>query len=348
MTVEWLYAAAAVVAFVTALLVTPRIRTLATHVGVLDRVDERRMHVEPTPRMGGLAVYLGFAFALFVTVGIALNVNGTFKPADIHNFLGLLFGGTLIAMVGVWDDVMGMRPRSKFLAQIVVTIVSMIYGFHVDGFKVPFTDQYVDLPAWIDYPLTLVWYLGMMNAINFLDGLDGLLAGVTAISGFFLVAIAIGHGHVVAALLLCALIGSTLGFLPFNFNPAKIFLGDTGSLFIGYVFATVSIIITAKVAVAVSLIVPLIALAVPVVDTAAAIFRRARAGKRITEADRGHFHHVLIFRFGLNVRQAVLLIYAVSFVLGAVAYLLSGPVHAKVAVRPAATHVVTAAKADNE
>jgi UDP-GlcNAc:undecaprenyl-phosphate GlcNAc-1-phosphate transferase len=340
--IEWLYAAAAIVACVTALLVTPRIRALAAHVGVLDTADDRRMHVEPTPRIGGLAVFLGFAFALFATVGFALNVPGMFHRSEIHSFLGLLFGGTLIAMVGVWDDVMGMRPRSKFLAQIVVSVISMIYGFHIDGFKVPFADRYVVLPPWIDYPLTLFWYLGMMNAINFLDGLDGLLAGVTAISGFFLVAIAIAHGHTVAALVLCALIGSTLGFLPYNFNPARIFLGDTGSLFIGYVFATVSVIITAKVAVTVSLIVPLVALALPVLDTAAAIFRRARAGKRITEADRGHFHHLLIFRFGLNVRQAVLLIYAVSFVLGAVAYLLSGPVHTHVAEHSAPTHVVTA------
>jgi UDP-GlcNAc:undecaprenyl-phosphate GlcNAc-1-phosphate transferase len=182
----------------------------------------------------------------------------------------------------------------------------------------------VNLPPYVDYPITLVWYLGMMNAINFLDGLDGLLAGVTAISGMFLFAIASAHGHVGAALVLCALVGGALGFLPYNFNPAKIFLGDTGSLLIGYVFATVSLLITAKIAVTVSLLVPLVALALPVVDTAAAIFRRFRAGKAITEADRGHFHHILVFRFGLNVRQAVLLIYAVSFLLGMAAYLLSG------------------------
>jgi UDP-GlcNAc:undecaprenyl-phosphate GlcNAc-1-phosphate transferase len=151
-----------------------------------------------------------------------------------------------------------------------------------------------------------------------------LLSGVTAISGAFLVVIALGYGHAVAALVLCALVGGALGFLPYNFYPAKIILGDTGSLFIGYVFATVSIIITAKVAVAVSLLIPLIALALPVVDTAAAIFRRARAGKSVTEGDRRHFHHILVFDLGLNVRQAVLLIYVVCFVLGALAFVLSG------------------------
>ena len=311
-------------AFVTAFLATPQICKLALKVGVLDEVDERRMHVEPKPRIGGIAVYLALATALFVTIGFALHTTLFHSANDTQDFFGLLFGGTLIMLVGVWDDVMGMRPRNKFVAQVVVAVISMIYGFHIPGFEIPGTDRYVNLPFWIDYPVTLVWYLGMMNAINFLDGLDGLLAGVTAISGLFLFAIASAHGHVGAALVLCALVGGALGFLPYNFSPAKIFLGDAGSLFIGYVFATVSLLITAKIAVTVSLLVPLVALALPVLDTAAAILRRFRAGKAITEADRGHFHHILVFRFGLGVKQAVLLIYAVSFLLGAAAYVLSG------------------------
>jgi UDP-GlcNAc:undecaprenyl-phosphate GlcNAc-1-phosphate transferase len=319
-----LYFLALGTAFVTALFATPQVRKLALKVGVLDAVGDRRMHTEPKPRIGGIAVYLGLVFALFVAIGFALHTTLFHSANDTQDFFGLLFGGTLIMLVGVWDDIMGMRPRNKFLAQIVVAIVSMVYGFHIPGFEIPGSGKYVNLPPYVDYPVTLVWYLGMMNAINFLDGLDGLLAGVTAISGIFLFAIASAHGHVGAALVLCALVGGALGFLPYNFNPAKIFLGDTGSLFIGYVFATVSLLVTAKIAVTVSLLVPLVALALPVVDTAAAIFRRFRAGKAITEADRGHFHHILVFRFGLNVKQAVLLIYAVSFVLGMAAYLLSG------------------------
>jgi UDP-GlcNAc:undecaprenyl-phosphate GlcNAc-1-phosphate transferase len=319
-----LYLLALATAFVTALLATPQVRKLALKVGVLDAVGDRRMHTEPKPRIGGIAVYLALVFALFVVIGFALHTTLFHSANDTQDFFGLLFGGTLIMLVGVWDDIMGMRPRNKFLAQIVVAIVSMVYGFHIPGFEIPGSGKYVNLPPYVDYPITLIWYLGMMNAINFLDGLDGLLAGVTAISGIFLFAIASAHGHVGAALVLCALVGGALGFLPYNFNPAKIFLGDTGSLLIGYVFATVSLLITAKIAVTVSLLVPLVALALPVVDTAAAIFRRFRAGKAITEADRGHFHHILVFRFGLNVKQAVLLIYAVSFVLGLAAYLLSG------------------------
>jgi len=324
-TLGWLFFCAASIAALTALLVTPLVRRLASHVGVVDHPGERRMHVEPKPRIGGLAVYMGFSFALFAMVGFALRSTHFYHDAgDIHDLLGMLFGGTLIMIVGLWDDIMQMRPRSKLIAQTVVAGISMLYGFIIPGFEIPFTREYVNLSPLVGVPLTLVWYLGMMIAINFLDGLDGLLAGVTAISGLFLFAIAVGHGHLVAALVLAALSGAALGFLPYNFNPAKIILGDTGSLFIGYIFATVSIIITAKVAVTVSLLVPLVALAVPVVDTAAAIVRRTRAGRKITEADRSHFHHVLVFHFGLNVRQAVLLIYAVSLVLGAIAFAISG------------------------
>jgi UDP-GlcNAc:undecaprenyl-phosphate GlcNAc-1-phosphate transferase len=319
----------------TSLLATPCVRALALKAGVVDPVDERRMHDQPKPRIGGLAIYLAFAFALFVAIGIALKFSPTIfhKADDIHDILGLLFGGTMILVVGLWDDVMGMRPRDKFVAQVVVAVISMSYGFLISGFEVPFTHLYVNVPIWIGVPLTIIWYLGMMNALNFLDGLDGLLTGVACISGLFLFAIAVGHGQLVPALVLGALVGGTLGFLPYNFSPAKIILGDTGSLFIGYLFATVSIIVTAKVAITVSLLVPLVALAVPVVDTAVAIWRRVRAGKSIAEADRGHLHHILVFRFGLNVKQAVLLIYVVSFALGAAAYVLSGGLaHVRVAI----------------
>jgi len=332
--IEWLYVLAIVVAALTSAFATPRVRRMARQIGVLAAGGDRDMHTEPKPRIGGIAVYLGFAFALFVAFGVGTSTRAYFHRAqDLHALLGLLFGSTLIMLVGVWDDVMGMRPRAKFLAQIVVALVSMGYGFVIDGFDMPFDlggITYVNLPFYVAYPVTLVFYLGMMNAINFLDGLDGLLSGVTAISGLFLAAIALAHGHTLAALALFALVGGALGFLPYNFAPATIFLGDTGSLFIGYVFATVSIIVTAKIAITVSLLVPLVALALPVVDTAVAIFRRARAGKAITEADRGHFHHILVFRFGLNVKQAVLLIYAVSFALGAAAYFLSGGSHVKI------------------
>ncbi len=310
-----IYGAAFAIAAIVSCLTTPSIVRLAVHLGIVDATgEERRMHDMPKPRVGGIAVFLGFAFALFTVLGIALASPFALLPsADqfdaVHRLVGLLFGSLLILCVGIWDDVMQMRPRNKLVAQIVVALISMLYGFVIPGVNNPFDHNpgtnWIDFPLWIGVPLTLLWYVGMMNAINFLDGLDGLLAGVTAISSIFLFVIAVLHGNPVVALVVIALAGSALGFLPYNFNPARIILGDAGSLFIGYVFATVSIIGASKTAIAISIVVPLLVLALPVLDTAAAIVRRARSGKAITEADRGHFHHQLIFRFGLNVRQAV-------------------------------------------
>jgi UDP-GlcNAc:undecaprenyl-phosphate GlcNAc-1-phosphate transferase len=335
----YLYIAALALAGIVSTLLTPFIIRLAHHVGMMDEVGERRMHDVPKPRIGGIAVFFGFAFALFAVLGIALaHIHGFFpvdphetqpdqlhdQLASVHNLIGLLFGSMLILGVGLWDDLMGMRPRNKFIAQVVVAGISLVYGFNIPGFENPITHQYVDFPLWFSVPITLFWYLAMMNAINFIDGLDGLLTGFTAISCLFLFAIALTKDNPVVALVVIVLAGAALGFLPYNFNPARIILGDTGSLFIGYVFATVSIIGTSKTAIAVGLIAPLVVLALPILDTAAAIYRRARAGRKITEADRGHFHHQLIFRYGLNVRQAVLLIYAICIVLGAVALFLAG------------------------
>ncbi len=314
----------------TAGLVTPLVTRLATHVGMVDDIGDRRMHARPKPRIGGVAVFLGFAFALFGVVGYLIANHRLLDLDSIHDVLGLLFGGTLILTVGLWDDIMGLRPRAKFLAQLVVAAISLLYGFVIQGLDNPFhRGDYIHFPYWVSAILTLAWYVSMMNAINFIDGLDGLLSGLTAISGTALLIIEMTHGHPELALVLAALVGASLGFLPFNFNPAKIILGDCGALFIGYIFATVSIIGVSKTAISISLLIPLVVLALPIVDTAATIVRRTRAGRKITEADRGHFHHQLIFRFGLNVRQAVLLIYIVCIALGALAMLLSrgvGPI----------------------
>ncbi len=341
------YLATFAIACIVTGLATPLVVRLATRLGVVDHSDgERRMHEQPKPRVGGIAVFLGFAFALFAVLGVALASPFALLPAAVHGnqaravemltdqldavhrLVGLLFGSLLILGVGIWDDIMQMRPRNKLIAQIVVASISMLYGFVIAGITNPFNHDprtnWIDFPLWVGLPITLLWYVGMMNAINFLDGLDGLLSGVAAISGIFLFIIAAVHGNPAVALVVAALTGAALGFLPYNFNPARIILGDAGSLFIGYVFATVSIIGASKTAIAISLVVPLLVLGLPVLDTAAAIVRRAITGRRITEADRGHFHHQLVFRFGLNVRQAVLLLYAVCFLLGAAALALSG------------------------
>ena len=318
-------ASALVLAFCTAFFTTPYVRRLAQSVGMLDATGERRMHDQPKPRIGGIAVYLGFALSLFAVLGYVIAKQLPFgSPRNLHDVIGLIFGGTLILMVGIWDDIMGMSPRGKLFAQFVVAATSLLYGFRIDFINNPFHHgQPIFFHPALACVITVVWYLGLMNAINFIDGLDGLLSGLTAISGFSMLSVAVVSGHPEVALLLAPLIGGALGFLPYNWNPAKIILGDSGALFIGYVFATISIVQATKTTVAISLLVPLVVLGLPVLDTAAAIIRRTRAGKKIYEADRGHFHHQLIFRFGLNVRQAVLLIYVVCIVLGLLAFTLS-------------------------
>ncbi|HEY5258159.1 MAG TPA: MraY family glycosyltransferase [Candidatus Baltobacteraceae bacterium] len=355
MSALYLFLAAVVVAGIVTAIATPFVIRLATYLGVIDAIgDERRVHENPTPRIGGLALFFGFAFALFVVLGIALAYPHLLFPSlstgasSLHDLraeiatlsdqlgasksvVGLLFGSMLILAVGAWDDLMGgMRPRNKLFAQIVVALISMLYGFIIPGTTNPFDHNpytnWINFPLWLGIPLTLFWYVAMMNAINFIDGLDGLLSGVTAISCLSIFVISFQQGQPAVALIVAALAGAALGFLPYNFNPAKIFLGDAGSLFIGYVFATISIIGTAKSAITISLLVPVVILALPILDTFFAIVRRMLSGKRITEADRGHFHHQLIFRFGLNVRQAVLLIYVVCLLLGTVALAFSGAI----------------------
>ena len=314
------------VALATALASTPLVRRVALKLGIVAMPGGRNAHTEPTARCGGIAVYLGFAFALFVVMGIALSSGSrVWDRVVIRELVGLLFGGTLIFLVGIWDDAMDLPAKKKLVGQSAVAIVSMLYGFIIPGISNPFAhNSWVAFPLWIGAPLTLFWYLGMMNAMNFIDGLDGLLPGITAIAGICLYGIALIKGHALVALLMAAMVGGSLGFLPYNFNPAKIFLGDSGSLFIGYVFATVSIIGVSKLAISISLVVPLIVLALPVFDTAAAILRRMRKGQHLFAADRGHIHHVLVFRYGMSVRQAVIVLYAVCLALGLAAFLISG------------------------
>src|SRR5581483_4384910 len=166
----------------------------------------------PKPRIGGIAIYLGFALALFVAAGIAIS-KGRFGTTELHALLGMLFGGTLIVCVGLWDDIMGLRPKFKLISQIVVTLLLMLYGpdFRIHGTADPFHHgRWIDFAPWAGVALSLLWYVGMMNAINFVDGLDGLLSGLTAISGTFLFAIALTHGHTVVAIVLSALVGAVV------------------------------------------------------------------------------------------------------------------------------------------
>jgi len=277
-----IYLGAFLIAALVTTAATPLVIRLATHLGVIDGIDEeRRVHTVPTPRIGGLAVFFGFSVALSsCSASRSLRPRRSFPRWPLqrlastramtdqfeaaHGMVGLLFGGMLILGVGVWDDVMGMRPRNKFSRRSSwrsPRCCTVHHSRHHQSVDHNPGTNWIDFPLWLGVPLTLVWYVGMMNAINFIDGLDGLLAGVASISSLFLFVIAVTHGDPVVALVVISLAGATLGFLRFNSIRRKSFSGDAGSLFIGYVFATVSILGASKTAIAMSVVIPLVVLA---------------------------------------------------------------------------------------
>lgn len=329
--IGWLCALTFVIAGAGCALVTPLVRRMAFAVGVFDEPDgdERRIHAQPTPRLGGVAIYIGFMLALFTTLNLALThsyvIHHYLSTHDLARVIGLLFGGTLMMGVGLWDDIMTMSPKRKFLAQLVVSLIAVVlYGFTIVGLKLPHFG-YVQL-GWFAVPFSLFWYLGMVNAINFADGLDGLVAGMALIASVTLTVVSLWRGEYLVAITTCALAGAAAGFLPYNYNPARIFMGDGGSLFVGFVLASAAVMGTEKVAAAISLAVPILVLALPIIDTAAVIARRLHMRAPIFQADRQHLHHRLL-DLGLSQRQAVNIIYLVCGILGAVAITLATKAH---------------------
>ncbi len=326
--IYWLCAMTFVLAAASCAIVTPLVRRMAFAVGVFDEPDDdRRVHTQPTPRLGGVAIFIGFMLALFAMLNVALNNNFVIHhylgTRDLAEVIGLLFGATLMLGIGLWDDIMRMRPQAKLLAQFVVAIVMIaLYKFTILGFSLPHFG-YIALGV-LAIPFSLFWYLGMVNAINFMDGLDGLVTGVTLIASITMVIVSWWHHEYLVAITMCALGGAAAGFLPFNYNPARIFMGDGGSLFIGFVLASAAVMGTEKVAVGISLLVPLLVLALPILDTARVIAQRLGKRAPLFDADRTHMHHRLL-DVGLSQRQVVNLIYLVCFILGAIAIVLSRP-----------------------
>ncbi|MBX5464146.1 MAG: undecaprenyl/decaprenyl-phosphate alpha-N-acetylglucosaminyl 1-phosphate transferase [Clostridia bacterium] len=292
-------------AFTLSLGATPLVRRLALASGALDRPNRRSVHTQPVPYLGGLAIGLA----------VILSLLATGHAAD-PLFRGFLAGGLLILLVGLLDDIFRMPAWLKFLAQVAVALVTVLWGgLRITYLKDPFAAGFWHL-GWWGTPLTVFWLVAVMNVINLADGLDGLAAGITAIVAGTMFLGAIQSGQSIMAMTgAAALMGATLGFLPFNFPPARIFMGDAGALFLGFALATTAVQGMAKGAAAVALAVPALALGVPILDTAFAILRRARSGRSIGTPDRDHLHHRLL-AMGLSQREAVLLIYMVTGWLG--------------------------------
>lgn len=299
--------------FLLTLVLVPLVRLIAQKAGAMDKPDARKVHKKPIPLWGGLAVFLACVSAVAL---VLLPLRESLTERMTNHLLGMLIGGAIIVVVGMIDDRLGMKATVKLSFQIMVAAIMIWFGIRIDYLSIPFHGL-IFLEPWQAIALTMFWIVGITNAINLLDGLDGLLSGVSLISAvvFAVVASASGQGQWVTVLVMAALAGCALGFLRYNFNPAVIFLGDTGSLFFGLMFAGFSVIGTLKVTAAFALAIPVCILAVPILDTSFAIVRRSLARRPIFQPDKGHLHHRLL-GLGLSQRQAVMCIYFINILFG--------------------------------
>ncbi|MGF7397676.1 MraY family glycosyltransferase [Thermoanaerobacterium thermosaccharolyticum] len=305
-----IYILSFVVAFVVALMATPAAKKLAYKIGAIDiPKDKRRVHKKPVPLIGGLAIYLGTILSILL-----------FLPKSQTN-LGIIAGSTIIVVLGIFDDKYELKAKVKLLGQLLASFVVVLSGVRIDWLTNPFGDGMINIGVFA-IPLSIFWIVGITNAMNLIDGLDGLAAGIASISSGSLFVVSLLNGRYATALITAAVTGAALGFLPYNFNPAKIFMGDTGAMFLGFILSAVSIEGAVKSAAAIAIAVPILALGVPVFDTTFAIIRRIANKKPIMEADKGHLHHRLL-ALGLTQKQAVFVMYGVSLFLGLSAILIS-------------------------
>lgn len=303
------FACAAAIAFAS----TPLVKILAQKVGAIDvPKDSRRMHKVPIPRMGGLAIFLGFLFSVLLFVDMSRQLQG------------ILIGAIVIVILGIVDDIVPLSALLKFVVQILAALIVVYHGTRIFMFSNPniFSDNaYINLGVW-SIPITVLWIVAITNAVNLIDGLDGLAVGVSSIASFSLFVIAIIVPEHSIALMMAALTGACIGFMPYNLNPAKIFMGDTGSTFLGFILACVSVQGLFKFYTLVSFAVPFLILGLPIFDTMFAIGRRLIHGQNPMSADRGHVHHRLI-DMGFNQKQSVTILYLMSGLLGLSAVVLT-------------------------
>ena len=333
------------IAFITSLLVslaaTPVSIWLARRCGVMDPVDPRKIHLEPRPRWGGIGIMAGF-FAAIVAVwqagplfgkllgysqGILRHKKVLFTLNLGEQLAGILFGTTLLFIVGLIDDRKPVRAGMKFLFQIIAAYVAMTYGVRIYGLSIPGFEAYSNFPLWFMQVVTVLWLVGLSNAVNLIDGLDGLAGGVVAIvaGGFLAVALLQEGGRStlsfhqmrLAGVIAAALCGGALGFLVYNFYPARVFMGDSGSLSLGFLIACIAVIGAFKTTILAVLLIPFALVAVPVTDMAVAFGRRLFNKKNPFAPDRGHFHHRLLDA-GWSQREVVLLVYVITLLLSCI------------------------------
>lgn len=297
---------------------TPLVKKFAFKVGAVDMPNARKVHTRVMPRLGGLGIYIAF---VVVFAGFIMFIPETFTVREGNFIKAFLVGGTMTILLGAFDDKFDLPAKFKFLYQIATAcIVVFVFDIQLEFANIPF-HTYGSVQDWIGIPFTILWIVGVTNAINLIDGLDGLAAGVSAIAIGTIAVMAFIMGNVLVALISLLLLGSIIGFLFFNFHPAKIFMGDSGALFLGFSLAMLSLLGFKQVAI-VSFLTPLILIGVPLSDTFFAIIRRWRSKKPIFAPDKGHLHHCLR-ELGFSHRQTVLIIYGIAAFFGVLAIIQS-------------------------
>ena len=304
---------AMVVALVISFLMTPVVKTFAYKVGAIDvPKDARRMHKVPIPRLGGLAIFIGFIVSILLFTEITPQMKG------------ILLGAVIIVVLGVVDDITPLPAMLKFVVQIVAALIPTLHGVMIHVISNP--NLFSDNAYWnmgnLSIPITVLWIVAITNSVNLIDGLDGLANGVSAISATTVLVIALLVSETQVAVVMAALVGACVGFMPYNMNPAKMFMGDTGATFLGYILATMSIQGLFKFYAIISFAVPFLILGLPIFDTAFAFIRRIAHGQSPMKADRSHVHHRLI-DMGLSQKQAVATLYVISAILGLSAVVLT-------------------------
>lgn len=303
-----LYAISFVMAFLIAFFVTPLAKKIAFKVGAIAKPRKRDMHSTPIPRMGGIAIFFGFMIT-FLTVIWKLPIT------NIKQVLGIFIGCSMIFVLGFFDDIYELGAKPKFLIQLLAATIVAICDIRIDFFSIPFIGDNQFYTTIFSVPATVIWIVGITNAVNLIDGLDGLAAGVSSIASLCLMVLSIYAGYPPGAILTATLAGACMGFLPYNFNPASIFMGDTGSTFLGFTLGITSVMGLLKGYTIATIFIAVLVLGLPIFDTAFAILRRFLAGKPIMSPDRGHLHHRLVDR-GYTQKQAVVTLYGISGILG--------------------------------
>lgn len=303
------------VAFFVSFATTPMVISLAHKVNALDvPKDARRMHKKPTPLLGGLAIFYGFIVSVICFVILDTEMAG------------ILIGSTIIIVVGIIDDITDMKAIIKLLCQIIAAAVVVYSGVRIEHFANPFYGwfgpPYLVLNFWVSVAITIFWIVGVCNAVNLIDGLDGLAVGVSSISSICMLAFTLLSQNLNVAILAAAVAGACFGFLPYNFNPAKIFMGDTGALFLGFILGCISVQGFLKLSAIISFAIPILLLGLPIFDTIIAIFRRVLTGRSPMSPDRGHLHHRLM-DMGFSQKQTVAILYTLTAVLCLTAVVIS-------------------------